>query len=889
MRVKDSKYIQHYGILRKSGRYPWGSGEDQYSRNRDFLGYVDDLSKQGLSELDIARGVGVSVTDLRKTKQIAKDQNKRDDISTAVKLRNKGWSNVAIGKQMERNESSVRSLLADSERVKVNILETTSNMLRDQVDKKGAIDVGTGVENYLAISKDKLSTAVAILKDKGYKVHNVKIQQQGTGRFTNTKVLARDDVPWSKLVKDPSLIKTIDQYSTNGGRSYEGLKKPISVDSKRLKVRYAEEGGTDADGVIYLRPGVKDLSLGGSTYAQVRIAVDGSHYLKGMAMYRDDLPDGVDLVFNTNKKNTGNKLEALKEMKKDKDGNIDHDNPFGSAIKPGGQRGALNIVNEQGDWGEWSKNLSSQFLSKQSPKLAKTQLDVELERKLDEFDELKKLTNPSVKRKLLQSFSDDADSSAVHLKAAALPRQATHVILPINSLREDQIFAPNYDNGTRVALVRYPHGGLFEIPELTVNNRHPEGKKLIGNHAPDAVGINSKVAERLSGADFDGDTVLVIPNNHGKVKSKPPLQGLIGFDPQSAYPEYEGMPKMSPSTKQSEMGKVSNLITDMTIRGANDAELARAVRHSMVVIDAEKHNLDYKLSEKENGIKALKDKYQKVPGKSSLGASTIISRASSRLDVPERKQGYRIDPVTGNKTYIDTGNTKTVKTVNKRTGVVTEKQVLRTQQSTKLAETHDAHTLSSGKPIEKIYADYSNNLKDLANKARLEELGVKNIPYSPAARKIFAKEVESLNVKLNTALRNAPLERQAQILAGAQVKQKKEANPDMDDAELKKLRGIELTKARARVGASKELVKFEGREWEAAQAGAISPNKLKNILDNADLDEVKKLATPKVQVLMTSAKKARAQAMLESGRWTQAEIAKALGVSLTTLKASFSE
>ena len=73
-------------------------------------------------------------------------------------------------------------------------------------------------------------------------------------------------------------------------------------------VRYADDVGSDGvkgiekDGVIELRRGVEDLDLNGNRYAQVRILVDGTHYLKGMAVYSDDMPDGVDVVFNTNKK-----------------------------------------------------------------------------------------------------------------------------------------------------------------------------------------------------------------------------------------------------------------------------------------------------------------------------------------------------------------------------------------------------------------------------------------------------------------------------------------------------------------------------------------------------------------------------------------------------------
>lgn len=55
---------------------------------------------------------------------------------------------------------------------------------------------------------------------------------------------------------------------------------------------------------------------------------------------------------------------------------------------------------------------------------------------------------------------------------------------------------------------------------------------------------------------------------------------------------------------------ISNLITDMASAGASDSEIARAVRHSLVIIDAEKHKLDYKQSEIDNGISELKKKYQ---------------------------------------------------------------------------------------------------------------------------------------------------------------------------------------------------------------------------------------------------------------------------------------
>lgn len=881
--VNEEDYLAHYGILRKSGRYPWGSGEDQSTRNKSFLDHVEGLRRQGMSEVDIAKGFGITTTELRAAKSIAKNEQRQSQIGMAQKLKDKGYSNVAIGERMGINESSVRALLAPGLKDRNDILHTTANMLRDQVEKKGLIDIGTGVENHLGISSTKLATAVAVLKEEGYKVHYVKVQQLGTGQQTTLKVLSGPDVTYGEVFRNRDKIKQITDFSEDGGRTFLGLQPPLSISSKRVAVRYADQGGTDADGVIYVRRGVKDVSLGAAQYAQVRIAVDGTHYLKGMAMYNDNLPDGVDLMFNTNKMSTGNKLDAMKKMKDDPD------NPFGAVVRQRIEHdkngrpvvvSAMNIVNEEGDWEGWSRSLSSQMLSKQSSTLAQTQLRMTFERKQREFEEIMALTNPSVRKKLLESFADDADSSAVHLKAAALPRQGSHVILPVNSLKETEIYAPNYRDGERVALIRYPHGGIFEIPELTVNNRHPEAQRLLGR-AKDAVGINHKVAERLSGADFDGDTVLVIPNDKGAVKTAPALAGLKGFDPQAAYPAYEGMPRMSPRTKQLEMGVVSNLITDMTIRGATSAELARAVRHSMVVIDAEKHNLNYRQSAIDNGIAQLKTKYQGGP---RSGAATLISRATSEVRVAERKprsaaEGGPIDPKTGAKVYTPTGETY----VNSK-GVT----VVKTTKSTKLAEVSDAHLLSSGTPVETVYADHSNALKALANNARKAALFTSPIPYSPSAKLTYAAEVKSLDAKLNIALRNRPMERQAQLLANTVVAAKRQANPDMEAAELKKLKAQALAEARTRTGAKKQQIVLTEKEWEAIQAGAISTNKLTQILNNSDLDRVKELATPRTPIVLTDAKKVRATTMLKSG-YTQAEVADALGVSVSTLKATINE
>lgn len=887
--IIDNHVIQHYGTKEHSGRYPWGSGEDPFERHASFLGRVAELEAKGLTPVEVAKGMGMTTTQLRAQRSIAVNAQKKELQSQAYRLKtDKGLSNVAIGKKMGINESSVRSLLNPATTAKSDILVNTANFLKDQVDKSGGyIDVGRGSEQSVNVSRQKMLTALSLAAQDGYNVHYIKVPQLGTNHETTTIVLGPPNTKTSDIYKNLDKIKNINGWSEDGGKTYVEPKPPTAVSSKRISVKYGPEGGADKDGIIELRRGVDDISLGSARYAQVRVLVDGTHYLKGMAMYADDLPDGTDIRFNTNKNDTGNKLDAMKKAETvTKGGPINKQNPFSASIKRQRtyvdskgkeQQSALNIVSEEGDWLKWSKSLSSQVLSKQSPALAKKQLDLKVQTKVDELNEINSLTNPSVRRKLLESFADGADSSAVDLKAAALPRQSSHVILPISGMKDTEVYAPNYKNGEKVVLIRHPHGGIFEIPELTVNNKNLTAKSLIGN-AADAVGISPAVAERMSGADFDGDTVLVIPNNNRNIKTAPALKELKNFDPKIAYPKYDGMKVMSPRTKQVQMGEVSNLITDMTIKGAAPSEIARAVKHSMVVIDAEKHELNYRQSAKDNNIAQLKTLYQSGP---HGGASTLISRAKSEERVPNRKnrpaaEGGPVDVKTGERKYVPT---------NESYVDAKGRTVLNTTRSTKLAERSNAHDLVSDHPtvIEEVYADHSNKLKALANEARKEAISTKSIPYSPSAKATYAPEVAKLTASLNVAKKNAPLERQAQILANTTVKSKVAANPSMDKAELKKIQGQALSVARLRTGAKKQKISITQREWDAIQAGAISASVLDQILDNTDLDEIKKLATPRTTLKMTPSKVATARGLLANG-YTQAEVAEQLGVSVSTLR-----
>lgn len=879
--------LMHYGVKRRSGRYPWGSGLAPFQDSGDFLSRVNELKSQNMSEKEIANALGMSTTSLRTQLRVANHQRRALEADRARSLREDGKSLNEIAEIMGyKNDSSIRSLLNENTANNKNKAAETAEMLKREIEEKGMLDVGAGVERELGVSRNTLEEALFILQTEGYNTYGVGIPNvTQKGKQTNTPVLTKPGTEYRDVYEDFSNIKSVgDYYSDDGGNTFKKVQYPQSIDGKRVAIRYGDEGGTDMDGVIQIRRGVEDLDLGNSHYAQVRILVDGTHYLKGMAIYSDDLPDGVDIMFNTNKKSGTPKEKVMKSIKDDPT------NPFGATIKADGQSyytgkdgkqhlSAINKIKEESDWENMGKRLSSQFLSKQPLKLIKQQLDLTYKDAQAEYDDIMSLTNPTIKKKLLMDFADQCDGAAVHLQAAALPRQSTQVILPVPQLKENEVYAPAYRDGETVVLVRYPHGGTFELPQLKVNNKNPSAKKNLGN-VTDAIGINPKVAEQLSGADFDGDFVTVIPvNNRVKIKTSAPLEGLKNFNPKDEYAEVPGMRYMKKSDTQKEMGTISNLITDMTLKGASTEELTRAVKHSMVVIDAEKHKLNYKQSEKDQGIAELKKKYQGYTdddtGKEKGGASTLLSRRKQTVAVPERQGSGRINPDTGEVVYKTSGRTYVDKN---------GKQVTATTDVSIILNAKDVRTLSSGTAQENAYADYANKMKALANEARKSYITTGRLKKNTSAADTYREEVDSLEAKLDKAARNAPRERQAQAIANSVVKAKKESNPDMDSNEIKKASQQALEAARAQIGASGRANRIDitTKEWEAIQAGAISDSKLTQILRYADMDKVREYATPKTYNTLSSAKLSRAKAMKASG-YTIQEIADALGVSRSTV------
>ena len=304
----NSEFKEDYGTPRHSGRYPWGSGDNPYQRYADFLGNYEKLKDKGLTATEIAKAMGMTTSVMRAKISIANDEIRKERAAMAMKLKDKGYSNPAIAKRMGLpSESSVRSLLKPVSDQRARQTEELMKVLKQCVEDGKYVDVGGGSELRLNVSEQKLKNACIILAEQGYKIHSLKTQQAGTPYKTTLKILTKDDVPLEEVKAHKGDVVIPNYYSEDHGFTLRPIEKPVAIDGSRVFVRYGDDGGRERDGTIELRRNVEDLDLHNALYAQVRISVkqdpkgEGTHYLKGMALYSDDIPDGYDIVFNTKK------------------------------------------------------------------------------------------------------------------------------------------------------------------------------------------------------------------------------------------------------------------------------------------------------------------------------------------------------------------------------------------------------------------------------------------------------------------------------------------------------------------------------------------------------------------------------------------------------------
>lgn len=876
----------------------WGTKEHPYDTANAFLEALAQFKAGGGTDKEFGDYLGLSSSNFRDMKSAAKNDVLSENIKSLNDMINRGNSLRSAAAALGVPEATARGWLSTKSNKGGSQIDSITSELRNMLADGKYVDIGEGSEYILGVSTEKLRAAVKKLETEGYHVINYYQRQMTSINKTQMKVLVPADVESVDVRKDKSKISPPLFYMDSSTGKAEKFERPRSISSNRVQVLAADDPhplggvGIDRDGLIEVRRGVPELSLGKANYAQVRILVDGNKYLKGMCVYAPEgsLPDGIDVRFNSNKPTAE---KGYKEAKSNPN------NPFGANIKEDDelmlaqrhyidkdgnrQLSCLNIVSEEGTWFEWSKSLASQVLSKQRIDVIKRQLDSSLNANYRSYLKIMEIENEDIRAKMLDDLAGKIDQNAVALKGAAFNRQAAHVIIPNPDLKPGEIYAPNYRDGESCVLIRFPHGGLFEIPAVKVNNKSKSSKELIGNSI-DAICMNPVDAKTLSGADFDGDTVQVIPNNDGAMIRMEAQKDLQDFDPGiyklGNYPNEK--PLKNKERGYQYMGSITNLITDMSMMGADVKDLVAATKFSMVAIDAWKHGYAVKPAWKELGIDDLIKKYRH--GK--RGASTIISRTKSPVYVPEQRlvtNKYEVpkdrlkDWEAGKPVYIPTGRKK----FDKKTG-----EYVVAQMTVDKGSVQDPRNLVGHlSPKEDVYADFAYNMHELANSCRKEARMAAAYQKDVNATNKYADAVESIKAKVISRKRKSPYERLAQLIAEADLQVKISDAPELTDnpKELKKAAAASLERARKKIQLTDVDITLTDEEWEALFSNALTSDMFNYVLRHCDPIELSKRALHESDPVMSENMVKRINEMSKNG-YSRLEIAEHTGFTLKQLK-----
>lgn len=890
--VFDTSMFDHYG--RKGMKwYQHIFGEEQ--KKWRTLQKVEDYkaSHPGATYTEMAAAFGISTGELRQ-RVMAEGHHKREfRLYIAKQMEEEGISKSDMDTVFNAPKGTAARVLAAGQSKKDAKMNEIRDKIVNRVDEVKYLDIGKGTDIQLGVTRETLEGIVRGLEAEGYHTHTVYLKNlTDANKDTTMRVLSKEP-DLKKVVAHKHDIRSLDAWYDPEGKLRD-IEPPQQLDWDRVKIRYGDEGGKARDGMMQIRPGAEGLDLGDARYAQVRIAVGGTSYLKGVAIvdHTAKFPPGTDIIFNTNKPKGTPREDVLKPLKKE----VMSDNPFGAVIKS--QKGYINFVSKEGDWNDWSAGLAAQMVSKQPDKFVKAQLDKTYGNIKKDFEAFQAIEHPVIRSHFLEEYARSLTTKANKLKAEGVEGERAQLLLSNPNLKPNEVYAPNYKNGERVCLIRYPHGGTFEIPELVVNNNHQSSRRILGN-AIDAIMVNPSVAGKLSGADFDGDTVYVLPQNKKNpilsTELPPSIRKKVAeFDPEKYHVDMpSGKHVVTKKYSTDQMGIATNLISDMTTLKAPVGDIIDATLYSMVVIDSYKHNYDLKQAKKDFRINDLKKKYQ---GAANAGSATIITRARSKVKVYEHFDGT-LERVK-EKSYKTTGaNGKEYREKYYVLEDGTEVSKKRVKEVRLMDITKDAHTLKSSHPntIEDRYANYANGLKALQNEAYKANAAIKMPKKDPQAAKQYAPEVQSIEGKLKAAMSKAPTERQIELLAEQRFRHY--SYPGMEAEDRKKLAARSRITARKIVtGQSQgpksrrsERMHLTDMEWQAIFHNALSPSTVKRVLEYCDSDEVREKVIPKGYQSIPSAKISRARAMLAqtSGgkpKYTYAEVAEALGVSVSALR-----
>ena len=175
------KYLMHYGIKRRSGRYPWGSGEDPYQSAGGVAPRTKKVSKS--SETNAVTTEAVKYKSKRNEDKEIKESRKL----TKQRIRSMSDKEINDNIQRIRNEQTLRTLY-DSEDQIAQGKKIVSNALK-AIGSKAIKDAGTkfatGALSYLV--KTTLSGEDFDSKELGKYIYGSQSQSQSQSDDSKNK------------------------------------------------------------------------------------------------------------------------------------------------------------------------------------------------------------------------------------------------------------------------------------------------------------------------------------------------------------------------------------------------------------------------------------------------------------------------------------------------------------------------------------------------------------------------------------------------------------------------------------------------------------------------------------------------------------------------------
>ena len=196
--------LMHYGMPRRSGRYPWGSGKEPYQRSIDFLGRIESLEKQGLNETQIAKEIGLTNADKKDSTDVCFINKKFSEyISTNIKSTPGNIINIDNNEVLGKHKGLSYYTIGQRRGLDIGGTEGRCYVVGKNIEKN-ILYVAIGDNSDALISDSAVIEKVNLFNDKVNKC-TAKFRYRQEEEPVEVKYLSNTEV----LVKYPQGIKSV--------------------------------------------------------------------------------------------------------------------------------------------------------------------------------------------------------------------------------------------------------------------------------------------------------------------------------------------------------------------------------------------------------------------------------------------------------------------------------------------------------------------------------------------------------------------------------------------------------------------------------------------------------------------------------------------------------